>query len=239
MKYFARILSLFPIVIVLSLFLATPALAIPPFPSSFYGTVKVNSKNVPDGTLVQALIGGQVYAKGFTQTYQGNSVFALDVPGDDTDTTALDGGRDGDIVQFKVGGAAADQTAVWRVGTNVALNLTVSSSKPIEAPRVPPSPIPTQTAIVLVQQPSAIPPAAGEDSPASTLPAQPSPVPTEISRSLDDPITDIQLTSTHVPPQAAAENGSGNISTVVVLVIALPVVTAMGYTFLTLRKKKM
>lgn len=239
MKHLTRTLFIFPIVIVFSLFLTTPALAIPPFPSSFYGTVKVNNKNVPDGTLVQALIGGQVYAKGFTQTYQGNSVFVLDVPGDDTNTAALDGGRDGDTVQFRVGGAAADQTAVWRVGTNVALNLTVSSSEPIGAPQVLPSPIPTQTAIVLVQQPSAIPPAEGEDSPASTMPAQPSPVPTEISRSLDDPITNMQLTSTHVPSQDAAENGSGNISTVVVLVIALPIVTAMGYVSLTLRKKKM
>jgi len=239
MKYFARILSLFPIVIALSLFLATPALAIPPFPSSFYGTVKANNENVPDGTLVQALIGGQVYAKGFTQTYQGNSVFALDVPGDDTDTATMDGGRDGDIVQFKVGGAAADQTAAWRVGTNVALNLTVSSSEPIEAPQVPPSPIPTQTNIVLVQQPSAIPPAASEDSPASALPAQPSLVSTEVSRSLDEPIIDIQLTSTHALPQDPVENDSRSISVVVVLVIALPVITAMGYTFLTLRKKKM
>ena len=79
MKHFSRISSLSMIVFIISLFITIPALAIPPLPSSFYGTVKVNNANVPDGTVIQAVIGGQVYAEGFTQTYQGNSVYALDV----------------------------------------------------------------------------------------------------------------------------------------------------------------
>ncbi len=95
MKHLSRISSLSLIVLVVSLFVATPVLAIPPLPSSFYGSVKVNNANVPDGTVIQALIGGQVYAEGYTQTYQGNSVYALDVRGDDSGTTTVDGATGG------------------------------------------------------------------------------------------------------------------------------------------------
>ena len=156
MKHLVRISSLSIIVFIISLFITVPVLAIPPLPSSFYGTVKVNNANVPDGTVIQVVVGGQVYAEEFTQTYQGNSVYALDVPGDNTDTAVQDGAREGDTVQFKIGGVLADQTAVWHTGTNVNLNLTASSTVPIITPQATPSPVPTQTAIVLIQ-PSSTP----------------------------------------------------------------------------------
>jgi len=238
MKHLARILFLFPIVIALSLFLTTPALAIPPLPSSFYGTVKVNNNNVKAGTLIQALVGEQVYAEGFSKTYQGSSVFALDVPGDDTGTAALEGGRDGDTIQFKIGGVLAEQTALWHTGTNITLNLSASSSRPIDPPPVPPSPVPTQTAFVLIRQPSAVLSTVGEALPASTMPAQPSPIATELAKSSDNSIKDIQPALTRVPIQNDAGNGPGGISAIVVIVIALPVITAMGYSFLAFRKKK-
>src|SRR5512137_2051784 len=110
MKHGLRIASLALASLIFSLFITLPALAVPPIPSSFYGTVKVNGANVPDGTVVQALIDGNVYAEALTQTYQADSVYSLNVLGDDTDTTVKDGGRQGDIVQFTIGGVLASQT---------------------------------------------------------------------------------------------------------------------------------
>ena len=103
-----------------------PALAFPPLPSSFYGTVKVDGVNVPDGTRVQAVIAGVPYAEAATQTYQGESVYSLDIKGDDLDTQVVDGGIEGDPIVFMVGKETADQTGAWQGGTNTNLNLSVS-----------------------------------------------------------------------------------------------------------------
>ena len=67
----------------LSLLITRPVLAFPSLPSSFYGTVKVNDANVPDGTLVQALINGKMIIENQTQTYQGDLLYSLDIPGHD------------------------------------------------------------------------------------------------------------------------------------------------------------
>jgi hypothetical protein len=131
-----------------SLFLARPVLAFPPLPSSFYGTVKINQANVPDGTLVKALINGQVFAQTKTLTYQGDSVYSLDVMGDDSDTALVDGGVDGDTIVFIIGEEVADQTGTWKSGTNVNLNITASTQAPTlvptttQIPAVPGEPIP-------------------------------------------------------------------------------------------------
>ena len=100
--------------------------AVPPLPSSFYGTVKVNGANVPDGTLIKASINGQVYSDGQTQTYQGDSVYALDVPGDDSSTTAIEGGNNGDTILFTIGGHIASQTGTWTGASNINLNLSIT-----------------------------------------------------------------------------------------------------------------
>ena len=131
----------------ISLMVALPALAIPPLPSSFYGTVKVNGANVPENTVVRALINGQAYAEARTQMYQGNSVFSLDVRGDDTSTPERDGGVEGDPIQFEVGGVLAVQTGTWHTGTNTNLNLTAALSGPLAAPPPTSAPVPTQTPI--------------------------------------------------------------------------------------------
>lgn len=126
---------------------AIPALAIPPLPSSFYGTVQVDGENVPDHTVVRALIDGQAYGEGRTQTHEGVSVYHLDVLGDDTDTAAHDGGREGDTIQFEIGGILTEQTGTWHSGTNVELNLTDSGFDSLATPPPTPSLVPTQTPI--------------------------------------------------------------------------------------------
>jgi hypothetical protein len=128
----------------------TPALAFPPLPSSFYGQVKANGQNVPDGTLVRALIAGKAYAETRTQTYQGDSVFSMNVPGDETDTAAIEGGKEGEAVQFEVGGVVANESGVWHSGTNVKVDLTVTASGPLATPPPAPPAVPTQTAISAV-----------------------------------------------------------------------------------------
>ncbi len=130
-----------------SLALASSAAALPVLPSSFYGSVKVNGANVADGTVVRALINGQVFAETLTQTYQGQSVYSVDVPGDNPDTTVREGGREGEAVQFTVGGVAAVESGAWHEGINARLDLTASASAPLEPPQAPPRVLPTQTAI--------------------------------------------------------------------------------------------
>ncbi len=157
MKHLTRLVSLSLIVFLINLVTTQPSLAIPSLPSSFYGTVQVNGANVPEGTVIQALIGGQVYADGVSQTYQGSSVYALDVRGDNTDTAVQDGGREGDVVQIAVGGALATQSGTWHSGSNVQLDVTVAVSGepvwtpvptvPVATPTVQPSSTPTLTPI--------------------------------------------------------------------------------------------
>ncbi len=100
------------------------AWAFPPLPSSFYGTVKLSGANPPVGTSVSAWIGGVKYVQVQTSLYGGNSVYSLIVPGDDTGTPVIDGGREGDIISFKIDEQLAAQTGVWHSGSNLQLDLT-------------------------------------------------------------------------------------------------------------------
>ncbi len=144
MRHITKILTLLMISLV-SLVATRPVLAFPPLPSSFYGTVKVNGANVPDGTLIRALIDGHVYAEVKSQTYQGDSVYTLDIPGDDSSTTVVEGGQDGDTVAFTIGGATTDQTGSWKGGTNIKLNLGISTDA-LQTTSTSPAGMPTQAA---------------------------------------------------------------------------------------------
>jgi hypothetical protein len=259
MKLGLRIICTMLIGMLASLFIYLPALAVPQIPSSFYGTVKVNGSNVPDGTSVQALIDGKVYADVLTQTYQGDSVYALNVTGDDTDTTVKDGGREGDTVQFKIGEVLASQTGVWHSGTNVTLNLTASSTSPIATPLATLTPVPTQTAIPTLKpttipptltkpatatattavQLSAVPPTASQAALTPTSSAGPSlaatqpPQPTSVSSAATQPIP------TSAKSEKTSSKGTGSLVTVaVVVMVILVVMMIIGYIIMTNREKK-
>jgi len=107
---------------------AVLAAAPPPIPSSFWGTVKYNGENVTVGATVTAWINGVWYASNLTELYEGNTVFSLDVPGDQTDTPAIEGGKAGDTVVFKVNGVIAVETATWQSGVNAQRDLTLTSA---------------------------------------------------------------------------------------------------------------
>ena len=130
-----------------------PAFAIPSPASSFHGSIRVNDVNLPDGLLVVAWINGEAYASSYTQTDQGNSVYSLEVPGDDPDTPEREGGREGDTVQFELGGVLADQAGTWHSGTSVQLDLTLLASgvSPTLMPTISPDQSPTQTPGPVIQ----------------------------------------------------------------------------------------
>jgi hypothetical protein len=171
---------------------ARPVLAAPPaLPSSFWGSVTVNGARVPDGTLVQAAIDGHVLIEARTTLYQGNEVFALNVPADDPSTAAREGGAEGDIVTFIVGGLTAPQTGVWHGGTNQRVNLAAAGSTTLP----PETYTPTATATATVRAtatPTALP--ASTHTPAPVRSATPTRTPVA------------QATPTITPmPTAAAE----------------------------------
>jgi len=154
LKHFPRILTLFVILCLAALALPSPAGAFPPLPSSLWGTVKQDGANVADGTLVEALIGSRVFASTSTQTYQGDSVYALDIPGDDTSTAAIEGGVEGDTIQVRVGGYLASQTATWQSGKNQNLDLSVGSQ---QATATVPSTVTATLPATATQKPTATP----------------------------------------------------------------------------------
>ncbi len=96
---------------------AVPPVNPPPLPSSFYGTVKLQSgSNVSSGTLVSAFIGATKVAETASFTSGSDSVYRIDVPADFPDTTVNEGGREGQTITFQVGGVPV-QTAVWHSTT--------------------------------------------------------------------------------------------------------------------------
>jgi len=103
----------------------------PTLPSSFWGTVKVNGQNVPDGTRVSALINGTEYGSALTSMHEGQSFYSLNVLGDNPSTPDVEGGKQGDTVQFKIGALVADQTGTWNMGTVVRINLTATDDGPV------------------------------------------------------------------------------------------------------------
>ena len=116
------------VLMVLGLLAATFSIAraVPPLPSSYWGTAKNDGDNVPVGALITAWINGVQYAQTSTMIYQGTTVYALDVPGDDPATTEIEGGVSGDPVEFRINGLPATQTGTWQSGSNIEINLTVS-----------------------------------------------------------------------------------------------------------------
>jgi hypothetical protein len=126
MKRKTEFLTVF-LVLVLVAMSYMPVVAGPPpmLPSSFFGIVKKNGANMPAGTVVSAWINGVQVAHTTVVPFNGDTVYSLDVPADNTDTTVRDGGTSGDTVVFYVGNQTQLRTGVWHSGVNVQLNLTL------------------------------------------------------------------------------------------------------------------
>jgi len=136
---------------------AGPVLAVPPPPHTFYGSVKIDGANVPNGTLITAYVfdGARIVVCGETRTFTPappfpqESSYAFNVNGDDNDPTLpeKDGAVDGDIVYFWIGEGAsrtlAFETGVWHSNTTTNLNLTATAGA--TATPTPTSLLPTAT----------------------------------------------------------------------------------------------
>lgn len=104
--------------------------AIPPSPSGFWGTLTINGNPAPVGTVISAWINNTHYPTDTTVVASDGSYKILSVNGDDPDTPEREGGRNVDIVTFKVSlngrRYIADQTGIWNSGVNQKLDLTVT-----------------------------------------------------------------------------------------------------------------
>jgi uncharacterized repeat protein (TIGR02543 family) len=108
----------------LLLYNVSAARAMPPMPSSFNGTVKLDGAYVPAGTIISARINGVEYATMSAILYEGETVYFFEVPGEDPEVPGIQGGVTGDTVVFYIGNYVADQTAPWLSGLPQELNLT-------------------------------------------------------------------------------------------------------------------
>ncbi|MBA7601441.1 hypothetical protein ES703_08514 [subsurface metagenome] len=130
-----RIGLVFISLLILTLLFPASALAQPPdFPHQFYGTVTIGDQ-LAVGTTVLAKI-GEVEASttvdtkgryGYSPNYGGTGIFM--VPADDPDTTDIEGGRNGEIIEFYVAGVPAT-TFPFQIGGHDELDLNITGVLP-------------------------------------------------------------------------------------------------------------
>ena len=117
--YMRRASRILAIASILLLIAVEPTLGQPPLPSSFYGRVSLDDADVSAGAAVSAWIDGVKFAETAAIVYAGHTVYAINVPGDDRESQAIEGGVEGDVITFRVSGYLAPDSAVWHSATNV------------------------------------------------------------------------------------------------------------------------
>lgn len=108
--------------LLLTLFLPAVAAADGLSSCTYSGSVKLDNTKVADGTLITAVIAGDEYHT-HTSTGYGYSTYSLTI-------SAPDGTNypDGTKVTFQVNGHPTDQTAAFKAGANVRLDLAASTA---------------------------------------------------------------------------------------------------------------
>lgn len=93
------------IISMLTVLVPSTVLAVPQFPMQFYGQATIGGVPAPDGSLIEAKIGGVVYASTTVKDgrYGYDPIFL--VPADDPDTPEKEGGVELDIIEFFIGDA--------------------------------------------------------------------------------------------------------------------------------------
>jgi hypothetical protein len=132
---------------------ATPAGGTPGTPPTrVYGTAQLNGRPAAAGTAVVATIGSTdctVAPAGGSTTVSASGTYVIDVA---SAASRAGCGMDGATVNFSVGGVRATQTATWRQGAIVEVNLTAQAATPTPAPTptavrtATPAPTPVRTA---------------------------------------------------------------------------------------------
>ncbi|MEM7132549.1 MAG: hypothetical protein AAF702_39970 [Chloroflexota bacterium] len=135
---------------------ASHALAPPVLPATFFGTVELIGGEIAPGTEITAWINGVPYATASTRANGTSITYQVDVPGDDPTTAAIEGGRDGNTVDFRIIGLTTPTTGTWQEGSLTELNLrfelalsttpTMTTNPPLTGtPTVTPTPLATNT----------------------------------------------------------------------------------------------
>jgi len=78
---------------------------------------------VAPGTTVSAWINGVKYAETTVSQPASDTLYGLNVPGEDPAEPGTQGGVEGDTVVFKIGELEVAQTGTWHQGTNEPVNL--------------------------------------------------------------------------------------------------------------------
>ncbi len=109
-----------------SLLFTNPVFAIPGVPHQFYGSVTINGKPAPDGTLVIAKINGVEVARTYTKDgkYGYEPIFYVDDPNND---------RSGSVITFFVNGIAS-KTVIFCNGCVTRLDISVQAKEEGGAP---------------------------------------------------------------------------------------------------------
>lgn len=108
-------------------------------PCRFYGTVQLDGYDVPDGTVITAIIEGVPYSTTTPEAAYGSSTYVLKI-----EPSAGAFYNYGTQIYFKIDDHVAKETATWESGSNIELNLTASTAPP-PTPTPLPTPIPTPT----------------------------------------------------------------------------------------------
>ena len=131
----ARSLKIAALAAWITILVVQPAWAQPVAPLVVYGTVKVDGASVAVDTQITAWCTELQAGITLTKMDQGQSVYAMDVLADNPDTPAKDGCVPNDIVSFKIGDRAADQTTPWTMDS-YELPLTAGAGVRIFLPLV-------------------------------------------------------------------------------------------------------
>ncbi|NJL32661.1 MAG: hypothetical protein HC893_00905 [Chloroflexaceae bacterium] len=88
----------------------------------------IDGEPAPAGTVVGASIKGTEVASARVYDHGGTPRAVVTIGGDDTTTSEIEGGTNGDSVAFFINGATIVQTATWQEGKLIPLTLTATTS---------------------------------------------------------------------------------------------------------------
>lgn len=107
---------------------AVSVAALPPLPSSFWGVITMNGARLPQSAQLTAYVEGVPCGRGNIFLYMGTTYYTISVTGDEPDTPKREGGREDEVIEFRLDGAPLATTARWHEGTNVRLDLNEISA---------------------------------------------------------------------------------------------------------------
>jgi hypothetical protein len=119
-----------------------------PWPMYIIGTARLDGASVTDGTIIRVYCAGFLVGETATFTHNTAIYFALDVEGDDPDTTTRDGCREGEELSFFIGSRSAAERATWLNAGNLgswAIPFRLTATSVTLTPTATKTPTPTTT----------------------------------------------------------------------------------------------